>query len=154
GEAAKILAANYVLHRDGFAGAEERAVEHSLNVEGPLPVVGRQVEPPRLDALFPARVDEREIVRRLRGDEESAAEVADRLVPFRVTNLALRRGLARWEVRRPRRPQSVRDALPDRPRVAIEHRHTRAANRLRPVERGDPDERALPAPLQVDRQVA
>src|SRR5262249_54860955 len=147
GEAAQILTADHVLHRDALTGPEERAIQHGLDVQRALPVVGRQIEPPRLDSLLPARVNEREIVSSLRGNEESAAQIADRLVPFGVTHLALRRGLARWEVRGPRRPQSIRHALPDRPRMAIPHRHARASNRLRLVERRDPDERAFPAPL-------
>jgi hypothetical protein len=51
-----------MLHRDGFARAQQRAVEHRVRAHFRFRLeVGRNVEAPRLDAFLPLAEDEARI---------------------------------------------------------------------------------------------
>ena len=75
-EAGERRAAEHVLHVHGLARTEEGPVEDGVGTQRPTLLGDRQVEPPGLDALVPARVDEAEIVGRLRDDEQAVVGVA------------------------------------------------------------------------------
>src|SRR5207247_1018967 len=119
----------------------------------PPPVIGGQVEAPRLYPLLPARVDEGEIVRGLSGDEEATSQIPAGLVALGVGDGTLGRPVAVGQSRGPGHAVRIRGALPERPAVAVEHGDLGPAHRLRLVEGGDPDERARSAPLEMSGQI-
>ena len=148
-QAAERFSAHEVLHRHRLAGAQQRAVEHGVRHRIALArVVGGQVEPPRLDALLPAR--------------EGEGGVDDRACPRRIGLArahevpAIGQALGRLRLERLRHAGQalcVGAPGPQRLAAAVADRHVGAVHGPGAVERGDPHRAVLAADLHVHAEV-
>ena len=143
-KAARDPPAQEVLHVDGLASAQQRAIEDGVSRDKAALPLRREIESPALDAFIPVRLDEGHIALELRAHEQHLLPLA----PGTLREISVG-----GKVADARRALRIGRALPQELARAITHLDVRARNRLRRIERGDPNQRGFDPPLDVHAEV-
>ena len=133
-----------VLHAHGFAGAQQRPVEHGRGNGGTVPRSAAQVEAPAGNAFVPLRHHERQVLAEAGRHDE---------LPVVGGQAGGQAFLFRQGRGQPRTPLRIGFATEIDLAPAILDGDLRPGDGSTGIERRDPDQRTFPAPLEMDREI-